>query len=46
MNEKMNYKRLNELLDELIKIVKSNNPKSHIEIIKDINKEVKELTKK
>ncbi len=38
-----NLKRLRELVDEVSKIVNSENPSSYREVLKDINKELKEI---
>ena len=44
--DKQDIKRLKELLCEISNIVKSNNPHSSIEILKDINKELNVLVNK
>lgn len=41
--DKKDEKRLMELINEIDKIFSSENPKSSIEIIKDINKELREI---
>lgn len=45
MNQK-DQKRIDELLNEVIKIFDSKNPMSYREIIKDINKELEEIIKR